>query len=258
MNCIREKSKKGEYHVILNFIKELTVFSEKIERQEMIRILMIVMKKMNCKIYAHAIMLNHVHLIIKEGEERKLSSIVISISTRFAKFYNRHHERKGRVFSRRYNSRPVNDDRYFFTLIRYIIRNPVKAGLINNPWDYEWSSAKNYLKRDGPFFYKEVLDRYHKFFFDAIISFEEFIGKPGDDKLILDIEKKRYYEKEAREIYKNELRQIGIENLKAHPVLKERKNALLRLRQIGITFVQMKYFSGMSISDLKSLIYARS
>lgn len=255
MNCIRGKSKKGEYHVILNFIKELRVFSNRDERREMEKILKIVMRKMKCKIYAHTIMLNHVHLLIKEGKEYKLPSIVISISTRFAKFYNKYHQRKGRVFSRRYNSKPVRNDSYFFIVFRYILRNPVKAGLLENPWDYEWSSAKDYLKRDGPFFQKEVLDRYYKQFFDASISIEEYVGQKGDDALILDIEKKRYYEKEAREIYLKELNSLGINDLKNHTKRTDKKEALLRMRQTGLTFVQMKYFSGMAIKDLKTILY---
>ncbi|MFO7611892.1 MAG: transposase [Clostridia bacterium] len=256
MHCIREKSINDEYHVILKFIEELAVFSDFHEREIFDEILLKVMKKENCKIYAKTIMLNHVHMVIKLAEGTKLSSVMISLATQFAKFYNRYHERKGRVFSRRYISKPINEEIYFFAAVKYSFMNPVKAGIVDSPWDYKWSSAHCYLEMKGPFFNCDIYDRYNKHFFDATISFEEFIGKPGDDSLILDIERKRYYEREAKQIFMNELGESGICDLKNHGDIKEARNVIRRLQQIGITFVQMKNFSGMTIQDLKKALYS--
>ncbi|MBN2558451.1 MAG: transposase [Clostridia bacterium] len=256
MNCIRVKSVNDEYHVVLKFIEELAVFSDIHEREVFIEILLKIMKKKGCKIYANTIMLNHAHMVIKLSREAKLSSVMISLTTQFAKFYNKYHERKGRIFSRRYFSKPINEERYFFSSVKYAFMNPVKAGLVDSPWDYEWSSAHCYLEMKGPFFNCDIYERYNKHFFDATISFEEFIGKPGDDSLILDIERKRYYEREAKQIFIDELGKYGICNLKNHGDIKEARNVIRRLQQIGITFVQMKNFSGMTIQNLKKVLYS--
>ena len=50
----------------------------------------------------------------------------------------------GPVFQDRFRSEPVNDNAYFFTLLRYIHQNPLKAGLAENVSDYHWSSWREY------------------------------------------------------------------------------------------------------------------
>ncbi len=287
MNCIRLKSKNNEYHIILTFIKELKVFSELEDRRKFIEIMAKVMKKMGCKILAHAIMLNHVHLIVREGKEKKISSIVISLCTRFAKYYNKYHKRRGKLFSRRYKSIPINDEIYFFRLLRYIFRNPVKAGLMESPWDYAWSSAKDYMNKEGDFFFPEVLARYdndfkyHPYTFEEFVGFqgddkiicyanlminknntltppfslEEFLNSPVDDLMILGVDLKRYYDDEAKVIYTNELMESGISDLKSHRNVEEKMRVIFRLRQIGITLVQIRNFSSMSAHDIRKVIY---
>ena len=53
------------------------------------------------------------------------------------------------MFQDRFKSEPVEDDAYFLTVIRYIHRNPVKAGLCERPEEYEYSSLKKYFEEDG-------------------------------------------------------------------------------------------------------------
>lgn len=78
-------------------------------------------------IYAYCLMPNHVH-----------------ISAAYALFYNKKYERVGHLFQDRFKSEPVNDESYFFTLIRYIHQNPVAAGLSADVASYPWSSWKEY------------------------------------------------------------------------------------------------------------------
>lgn len=287
MNCIRLKSKNNEYHIILTFIKELKVFSSIEERKKFTRIMVDVMEKMDCKIYAQTIMLNHAHMIIKEGDEKKISSIVISICTRFAKFYNKLHNRKGKLFSRRYKSIPINDEIYFFRLFRYVHRNITNAGVLDNPWEYEWSSAKDYLYKKGDFFFPEVIERYESKFRYHPYTLEEFVGFEGDDKLIyylnqvicrndiitppftieeflnssiddrmvLNVDFKRYYDNEAENIYIKELNFAGIKNLKDHLIPREKAKVIMRLRQIGLTLHQLRKFSNMTALELKDAMY---
>jgi len=287
MNCIRYKSKNDEYHIILNFIKELKVFSNLDDRRKFIQIMVEVMKKMDCKIYAHAIMHNHIHMIIKEGKEKKISSIVISLCTRFAKYYNKKYNRKGKLFSRRYKSIPINDEIYFFRLFRYILRNPVKAGLLDCPWDYSWSSARAYKTKEGDFYFPEVLERYECSFKYHPYTVEEFVGFKGDDHLvyylnqitnnddklmppfkmedflnsaiddnmILKVNLQRYYDDEAMKVYNNELMTNSIDNLLVYSDVICKKRVIFRMRQIGLTLVQIRKFSGMTMAELKSAMY---
>ena len=287
MNCIRYKSKNNEYHIILTFIKELKVFSCIEDRRKFKQIMVKVMKKMGCKILANAIMLNHVHMIIKEGKEKKISSIVISLCTRFAKYYNKHHNRSGKIFSRRYKSIPINDEIYFFRLFRYVSRNPVVAEQLDSPWEYEWSSAKDYMNKEGDFYFPEVVARYensfkyHPYTLEEFVGFqgdyqlvyyvnsilnkenvlippfslEEFVNCPIDDRMILSIDLKRYYDEEAKIIYTNELTESGIQDLKTHPNDEAKMRVIFRLRQIGLTLIQIRRYSSMNTREIRKIMY---
>ena len=66
------------------------------------------------------------------------------IGTSYAWWHNRKYQRTGHVFQGRYGSECVEDDKYLLTVIRYIHKNPVKAGMISEPEDYRWSSIQAY------------------------------------------------------------------------------------------------------------------
>ncbi|MBN2882296.1 MAG: transposase, partial [Clostridia bacterium] len=209
----RDESKNGEYHVILKFIDELRVFSQDYEKQFFIELLKDVNGKCGCDILNHVEMLGHSHIIIKVPSLEALASVMISINTRFAKFYNKMHNRRGRVFSKRYTSYPINTEKYMFTCFRYVSRNPEKAGIVKSAGDYKWSATGDYLAKNGPFYHKEIIERFNEYFKGAMFSFEEFIGDKSDDHCILDINRKLYYDSAARKIYDEELKLAGISEL---------------------------------------------
>lgn len=251
MHDIRQLSKKDEYHVIINFIEELHVFSQDDEKEFLIKILEEKNNKNGCKILSHVEMLNHAHMIIKVPNLKALASLMISINTKFAKFYNRLHNRRGRVFSKRYTSLPINDERYLFSCFRYQGRNPVVIQAAKTPWDYKWSSSKDYLERKGSFYHEEIIVRFNKYYEGAIFSFEEFMGDPIEDNCIFDINKKLYYDSIAKKIYDDELGQAGISRLDPVDKPYTTSHVVNRLRKIGLTYIQLKEFSGISILKIK-------
>ena len=97
-----------------------------------------------CTIYAYCILDNHIHILLREGE-RKLSDIMRRIGDRYVVGYNRKYDRTGHLFQNRFQSEPVNDIEYFFTLIRYIHRNPVKAMEARSVESYPYSSWNEYV-----------------------------------------------------------------------------------------------------------------
>ena len=54
--------------------------------------------------------------------------------------------RSGALFGDRYKSEAIEDDRYLFSLVRYIHQNPLKAGMASKLEEYEWSSYNDYIK----------------------------------------------------------------------------------------------------------------
>ena len=88
---------------------------------------------------------NHIHLLIRNGEEVSIGEIFRHIGSAFVYWYNLKYERSGHLFQDRYKSEPVNDEAYLLTVLRYILMNPVKAGICYKADGYSYSSAREYL-----------------------------------------------------------------------------------------------------------------
>ena len=97
----------------------------------------------NFTLYAYCLMSNHFHLLIREREDN-LGMALKRIAGSYVFYYNRKYGRDGHLFKERFKSEPVNDMTYFTTLLRYIHQNPVKAGIVENVKDYEYSSWGEY------------------------------------------------------------------------------------------------------------------
>lgn len=105
----------------------------------------------NCTYYAYCLMGNHFHLLIREREE-SVGETVKRIASSYVYYYNRKYGRDGHLFKERFKSEPVNDLAYFTILLRYIHQNPVKAGIVENVKDYEYSSWCEYDGEVEPVF----------------------------------------------------------------------------------------------------------
>ena len=149
---LRSKSGTGIYHVMMRGVNHQIIFEHPKDYTKFLKLLNQMVHPTdelnhplppNCSIYAYCLMPNHVHILLKE-ENEGLSSVIKRISAAYALFYNKKYERVGHLFQDRFKSEPVNDESYFFTLIRYIHQNPVAAGLSADVASYPWSSWLEY------------------------------------------------------------------------------------------------------------------
>jgi len=150
----REKSATGIYHVMMRGTNKQNIFEETDDYMRFLSILRNMVNPVDdtgkhlsprCRFYAYCMMTNHVHLLIRESSE-ELASVIHRIATAYAHYYNNKYFRSGHLFQDRFKSEPVNDEGYFFTLLRYIHQNPMAAGLSKGIDDYEWSSWKEYSR----------------------------------------------------------------------------------------------------------------
>lgn len=158
----RKISALGIYHVMLRGINKQNIFFCEDDFVRMMNILQEIpferdqvtgkiMADNLCTIYAYCILDNHLHLLIREGMQN-ISEIMKRIEDRYAVYYNKKYERTGHLFQARFPSEPVNDSRYFFTLLRYIHRNPVKALESRTPEEYPYSSWNEYVNHPSNLF----------------------------------------------------------------------------------------------------------
>jgi putative transposase len=99
-------------------------------------------------LYAYALMINHFHLLVEVGSI-PLSRIMQSLLFRYTRYFNRRHGEVGHLFQGRYKAILCDKDAYLLELVRYIHLNPVRARIVREPEDYEWSSHLRYLGKGG-------------------------------------------------------------------------------------------------------------
>ena len=105
----------------------------------------------NYILYAYCLMSNHIHLLIREREDT-IGMEIKRIVSSYVYYYNHKYSRDGHLFRERFKSEPVNDMAYFVTLLRYIHQNPVKAGMVAEVKDYEFSSWDEYIDKNSTLF----------------------------------------------------------------------------------------------------------
>ena len=66
------------------------------------------------------------------------------VGRRYVQFFNRRHERTGGLWEGRYRSAMLDDERYWLNCLRYVELNPVRAGLVDRPEGYRWSSYRTH------------------------------------------------------------------------------------------------------------------
>ncbi len=140
----REKSETGIYHVMLRGVNRSPIFLDDGDYDTFIHTLKDIKETNACRFYAYCLMENHVHLLVKE-KEKSISEIVKLIASSFVVWYNDKYDRVGHLFQERFKSEPVETESYFYTVIRYIHQNPVKAEICLTPGEYKYSSYAEYF-----------------------------------------------------------------------------------------------------------------
>ena len=98
-------------------------------------------EKLGCKIYAYCLMVNHIHLLVDPGDHRdNLGLLMKRVAGRQTRYANKLEGRTGTLWEGRYKSSPVSSNEYLLACCRYIELNPVRAGIVADPEDYQWSS----------------------------------------------------------------------------------------------------------------------
>jgi REP element-mobilizing transposase RayT len=129
------------YHAMARGNARGRIFLEDSDWDAFAAILTRVTRRYGWRCHAYCFMPNHVHLAVTtDGPD--LANAMRDLLGSYARSFNRRHERVGHVFSARYRTVVVEDDRQFLTLTRYISRNPVEAELVASPIEWTWSSYR--------------------------------------------------------------------------------------------------------------------
>jgi len=93
-----------------------------------------------CSIHAYVMMTNHVHLLLTPGRPDGASLLMKHLGQRYVQYVNRVYDRRGTLWEGRFRSSIVQAETYLLRCQRYIELNPVRAGMVDTPGAYPWSS----------------------------------------------------------------------------------------------------------------------
>lgn len=117
------------HHVTLRGVARCDIFRDDQDREEMIRRIDQVGRKLGFRFWAWALMPNHIHLVVEAGEI-PLRRFMARLATGYAMYFNRRHGRVGHLFQNRYWSEPIEDEAGLEAVVAYVDQNPLRAGLV--------------------------------------------------------------------------------------------------------------------------------
>ncbi len=141
----RKASRTNIFHVMLRGINRQDIFEDDEDRLQFMTILCRCRELSGFRLHAFVLMSNLIHLLIEPAGET-LDMVFRRIETRYAVWYNRKYQRAGHLFQDRFRSESIETEQYYKTVLRYILQNPMKAGLEKRPGSYRWSSYLAYEK----------------------------------------------------------------------------------------------------------------
>lgn len=100
------------------------------------------LERERCRLHAYVLMTNHVHLLLTPEDAGRVPQVLISVGRRYVQYINHTYSRTGTLWDGRYKSSLVQAETYLMLCQRYIELNPVRAGMVDDPAQYRWSSYR--------------------------------------------------------------------------------------------------------------------
>lgn len=137
-------SESGYYHVIVRGVGQQILFEEDQDYLFFLDTMEKFSNEMEVGVCAYCLMSNHVHMLLCDYE-CNLSIAMKKIGVRYSNYFNTKYERTGHLFQDRFLSEPICSEQELIAVFRYILNNPVKAGICKAK-EYPWSSYFAYGK----------------------------------------------------------------------------------------------------------------
>lgn len=131
------------YHVIHRGNRRACVFLSETDRRRYLALLTEQSGRHGLKLWAWCLMTNHVHLIVVPQREDSMALALGRAHMQYARRVNRENGWCGHLWANRYHSSPLDLD-HLWHAIRYVELNPVRAGMVANAQDYQWSSCREH------------------------------------------------------------------------------------------------------------------
>ncbi|HUQ88170.1 MAG TPA: transposase [Vicinamibacterales bacterium] len=129
------------YHVMARANGRRRLFRDEADRLRFFELLGEAHQRYALRWRAFSLMTSHYHAKV-QTPAANLSEAMRYVNSQYAKAWNRRRGTRGHVFGDRFVSKPIEDDRYAWTALKYIVWNPVESGYVKHPDDWVWSSHR--------------------------------------------------------------------------------------------------------------------
>ncbi len=99
-------------------------------------------QRYDCAIHAYTLMTNHVHILVTPEKTDSISKMMQFTGRQYVPYFNRNYHRTGTLWEGRYKSSVIDAESYYLACVHYIEMNPVRAGIVQHPHEYRWSSYR--------------------------------------------------------------------------------------------------------------------
>jgi putative transposase len=131
------------HHVIIRGNNREPIFIADEDYQFYLEKLRLACVKHQCDLHAYVLMTNHVHLLITPHKEEGIAKMMQMVGRYYVQYFNHCYHRTGTLWEGRYKSTLIDSDAYALICYRYIELNPVRAGMVDEPAQYPWSSYRS-------------------------------------------------------------------------------------------------------------------
>jgi putative transposase len=128
----------GIYHVTARGTGGIHVFLDDVDRALFSRLLWQAAEMFDLRLHAWCALGTHFHVVV-ECQREQLSSALHRLNGLYGQRFNRRHGRRGHLFEERFSARVIESEAHLHGAIRYVLENPVAAGICEEPQDWPWS-----------------------------------------------------------------------------------------------------------------------
>jgi REP element-mobilizing transposase RayT len=127
------------YHITSRGNRKQDIYRDDYDRIRFLELLAEAVRCYGWIITAYVLMSNHFHFVVRLTEAN-LALGMGCLKSEYARQFNRRHDFVGHLFQERYDSPLVDEENYMLEVHRYVVLNPVRAGMVHDPRDFKWSS----------------------------------------------------------------------------------------------------------------------
>jgi putative transposase len=139
------------YHALNRSVARLPLFQKETDYEAFERVMAEAHQKFPIEILAYCVMPNHWHFVLRPTREGQLTAFLRCVAHTHTMRWHAHYHTSGsgHLYQGRFKAFPVEDDDHFYTVVRYVERNALRAGLVAQAQAWRWSSLWRYESGDA-------------------------------------------------------------------------------------------------------------